>query len=83
MTPDLTAVEQERVRLGEEAAGRSLEEYQREAAGSGSSGARGCCRFKKVRVDVTLTLTLKLEENGISGRVLGCAASLSVFVTIS
>lgn len=68
----LAAVEQDWVGLCEEAAGRSLEEYQWEAEGSGSAGARWRCGLKKVRTNVTLTLKL-VEE-----RVCGCAASLSV-----
>lgn len=73
MTPALSAVEQDGVGLDEEAAGRSLEEYQREAAGSGARRARGRRCFEKVSVDVTL----KLEEAAWDQRgLLGCAASL-------
>lgn len=55
LTSDLAVDEQDRVRLCEEAAGGSLEEHPREAAGAGSSGARGRCWFKKVSVSVALT----------------------------
>ena len=51
----MTAAEQDGVGLCEEAAGGSLEEHPREAAGSGSSRARGRCWDQKVSVHVTLT----------------------------
>lgn len=57
LTSDVTTVEQDWVRLGEEATGSSLEEYQGEAAGSGTAGARRCCCFKKVCVDIILTFS--------------------------
>lgn len=53
LTSDPSAVEQDRVGLCEEAAGKSLEEHPREAAGSGSSGARGRCWYQEVSVSIT------------------------------
>lgn len=56
--PLSSVAEQDRVGLCEEAARRSLEEHPREAAGSGSSRARGRCCFKKVRVQMSISYLL-------------------------